>query len=257
MLKVLDHLWRLSCTGIAFIFLFGGGGLLAVTVFPVVHLLTRSFLQRRERNQYLIHIFFRTYVAMLRYSRLIDLRVEGERKLHDSAGCLVVSNHPSLLDVVLLMALIRRAQCVVKGELWESFFLGRLVRGAGYIRNDLPLDELLEACRTALANGTSLIIFPEGTRTVPSRRPQFRRGFANIATLLGAQIQLVTITCAPPTLIKGEKWWIIPSQRPTFRVLVGERLDAKAWLGCKYRSQAARQLLRHVERYYTEQLANG
>jgi 1-acyl-sn-glycerol-3-phosphate acyltransferase len=256
-LKALDHLWRLGGTGIAFILLFGGGALLAATAFPVVHLVTRSASQRRERNQYLIHIFFRAYVALLRCARLINLRVEGEQKLHQSAGCLIIANHPSLLDVVLLMALIRKAQCVVKGELWESFFLGRLVRGAGYIRNDLALDALLEACRTALATGHSLIIFPEGTRTVPSRRPQLRRGFANIATLLGAQIQLVTITCVPPTLVKGEKWWIIPPQRPTFRVMVGERLDSTAWLGCKYRSQATRKLLRQVEQYYAEQLANG
>jgi 1-acyl-sn-glycerol-3-phosphate acyltransferase len=256
-LRAVDHLWRLAGTGIAFVLLFVGGGLLAVTAFPVVELTTRSAVRRRERNQYLIHIFFRAYVAMLQYWRLIDLRIEGKRKLHESAACLIIANHPSLLDVVLLMALIRRAQCVVKRELWESFFLGRLVRGAGYIRNDLALDATLEACRTALANGHSIIIFPEGTRTLPSQRPHLRRGFANIAIMLAAQIQLVTITCVPPTLVKGEKWWIIPSRRPTFRVVVGDRLDAKAWLACKYRSQAARKLLRHVEHYYAEQLANG
>jgi len=70
---------------------------------------------------------------MLRFLRLIDLEVLGAEKLKDGAGRLVVANHPSLLDVVLLMALVRRAQCVVKKELWESRYLGRLVRDAGYI----------------------------------------------------------------------------------------------------------------------------
>jgi 1-acyl-sn-glycerol-3-phosphate acyltransferase len=253
----LNYIWRLAGTGVAFAALFGGGALLALTTFPIVHLTTPPGNRRRERNQVLIHLLFRLYIGMLQFLRLIDLEVSGADKLKDGAGRLIVANHPSLLDVVLLMALVRRAQCVVKKELWESRYLGRLVRGAGYIRNDLELDAMLTACRTALAEGNSLIIFPEGTRSVPREPIHLRRGFANIATLLQARIQLVTITCEPPTLVKGERWWIIPPRRPLFRVEVGDCLDAAGWLDCKYRSLAVRKLVRHVEDYYAERLGGG
>lgn len=256
-LNRLNYIWRLAGTGVAFAALFGGGALLALTTFPIVHLTTPPGNRRRERNQVLIHLLFRFYVGMLQFLRLIDLEVSGAEKLKDGAGRLIVANHPSLLDVVLLMALVRRAQCVVKKELWESPYLGRLVRGAGYIRNDLELDAMLTACRTALAEGNSLIIFPEGTRSVPHEPIRLRRGFANIATLLQARIQLVTITCQPPTLVKGENWWIIPPRRPLFRVEVGDCLDASGWLDCKYRSLAVRKLVRRVEDYYAERLSGG
>jgi 1-acyl-sn-glycerol-3-phosphate acyltransferase len=235
----------LAGTGVAFAALFGGGALLALTTFPIVHLTTPPGHRRRERNQVLIHLLFRFYVRMLQFLRLIDLEVSGAEKLKDGAGRLIVANHPSLLDVVLLMALVRRAQCIVKKELWESRYLGRLVRGAGYIRNDLEHE------------GNSLIIFPEGTRSVPREPMHLRRGFANIATLLQARIQLVTITCEPPTLVKGEDWWIIPPRRPLFRVEIGDCLDAASSLDGKYRSLAVRKLVRRVEDYYAERLSGG
>ena len=84
-----------------------------------------------------------------------------------------------------------------------------------------------------------------------------RRGFANIATLLQVPIQLVTITCDPPTLVKGENWWIIPHRRPLFRVEVGDYLDATSSLDCEYRSLTVRKLVRHVEDYYAERLGRG
>ena len=253
----LNYLWRLAGTGIAFATIFGGGAVLALTAFPIVHMITPPGHQRRERNQFLIHHVFRLYVRMLQLLRLIDLEVEGAEKLRDSRGCLIVANHPSLLDVVLLMALVRQSQCVVKKELWESPFLGRVVRSAGYIRNDLAFDPMLTACRNALAEGNSLIIFPEGTRTLVRGPMRLRRGFANIALHLQARIQLVTITCEPPTLVKGENWWMIPPRRPCFRVEVGDRLDTAGWLDCKYRSLAVRKLVRRVQDYYAERLSGG
>ncbi|MBP2292053.1 lysophospholipid acyltransferase family protein [Azospirillum rugosum] len=261
MVERLDRLWRLAGTGFAFAFLFGGGAVLALTAFPLVHAVTPPGPRRRERNQWLIHWAFRFYLWILVSLRVIAVEVVAAERLRDGGsgmkGEMIIANHPSLLDVVLLMALVPRAQCIVKKELWASPYLGNLVRGTGYIRNDLEPEALLDACRQALEAGNRLIIFPEGTRTVPGEPMRLRRGFANIATLLGAELQLVTITCSPATLIKGEPWWAIPSRRPRFRVEVGDRIDAKAWLGTQHRSLAARKLVRFIEQYYAERLAHG
>jgi len=132
-----------------------------------------------------------------------------------------------------------------------------VVRGAGYIRNDLDSAALLDACRAALDSGNHLIIFPEGTRSVPGEPIRFRRGFANIATTLGTEIQPVTISCSPATLTKGEKWWAIPNRRPRFRVEIGERLNTRLWLSCEQRPRAARKIVRHFEEYYAGRLGRG
>jgi 1-acyl-sn-glycerol-3-phosphate acyltransferase len=253
MRRRIDRLWRLGGTGIAFAFIFFGGGLLAATLLPVLAVIPGN---QRDRVQAIIRLNFRFYMSMLQWLGLLQLEIEGAERLKSSGGRIIVANHPSLLDVVMLMALVPRAQCIVKHELWNSFLLGGLMRRAGYIRNDLEPDAMVEACRTALDQGYSLIIFPEGTRTRPGSLPRFRRGFANLATLAGASIQLVIITCDPPTLVKGESWWRIPERKPLFRLVVDDCLDANMYLGYSYRSIAARKLVGYLEAHYAEKLRN-
>jgi 1-acyl-sn-glycerol-3-phosphate acyltransferase len=250
-LKRINYCWRLVATGGAFASLFFGGAVLAMTLLPVLALFPG---RRHQRVQLIVHGLFYFYIWTLRHLGLLTLETEGSEKLAQSGGRLVVANHPSLLDVVLLMAFIPKAQCIVKHELWDHWLLGPLVRGAGYIRNDLDPLALVASCRVALDQGSSLIIFPEGTRTLPGTPPRLRRGFANIATLTGAAIQLVVITCDPPTLIKGEPWWRIPPHKPLFRLVVAEILDANSYLRYDYRSIAARKLVQFVESYFAEKL---
>lgn len=251
MRRRIDRLWRLGGTAFAFSFIFFGGGLLAATLLPVLALVPGN---QRERVQAIIRLSFRFYLFTLQGLGVIRVEIEGRERLNTTGGRIIIANHPSLLDVVMLMALVPRAQCIVKHELWNSLLLGRLMRRAGYIRNDLAADELVEACRAALDQGLSLIIFPEGTRTQPGSMPRFRRGFANLATLAGATIQLVVITCDPPTLVKGEPWWRIPARKPHFRLVVDECLDANMYLRYRYRSIAARKLVAYLEAHYAEKL---
>jgi 1-acyl-sn-glycerol-3-phosphate acyltransferase len=253
----MNRLWRIAATGMFFALLFGGGAVMAVTAFPAVHLTTRCPQTRRERNQLVIHKAFRIYVVLLQAMRVLDLNIIGAEKLNRPGGRMIVANHPSLLDVVFLMSLVRRSQCIVKAELWESSTLGRLVRGAGYIRNDLEPEAMLAACRHSIDAGETLLVFPEGTRSVPGEPVAFRRGFANIATLLGAEIQTVVITCNPPTLTKGEKWWTVPIHKPLFVVEVGELIRTSEWVGAEPRSIVSRRLTRHVNNFFAVRLSDA
>lgn len=257
MFSRLDRTYRTLGTGFFFAALFGGGAAIAAIAFPIIGLTTREAGRRRERKQYLIHLLFRTYIGAMRLMRLASFDFRGLERLHDAPGRMLIANHPSLLDVVILMALIPRAQCIVKQSLWDNPYLGRLVRGAGYISNALPSEQLLAACRESIEQGACLIIFPEGTRTTPGEPMRLQRGFANIALLLGIEIQLVTITCTPATLLKDQPWYAIPPRRPVFCVDVGEMISVRHMLESHERPLAARKLVRMVAAYYESKLANG
>ena len=236
---------------LAFIFL--GGGLLAAVI-PFVQALLSA--PPCERTQFLIHISFRFYIRVLQLFGLIHLKIEDAQNFTKLGGTIVIANHPSLLDVVILMALIPKAQCIIKHELWDRGFLGGLLRKAGYIRNDLAPETLVKTCKASLDEGRCLIIFPEGTRTSPGALPQFQRGFANIATLTETSIQPVFIDCNPPFLFKGEPWWHIPRQTPRFRIILGKRLDAHAYSLYGRRGIAARKLVKSLELYYEDRMRN-
>lgn len=253
MLKLLDRLYRQAATGFAFACFFLGGSVLAGVIFPVLAWFPHH---RRQRVQQVLRSIFRLYLAMLRGLGLIRLEIDGAQRLDSCHGRLIIANHPSLLDVVILMALTPNAQCIIKHELWNNRFLGGVMRRAEYIRNDLEGGALIEACRRSLDEGSNIIVFPEGTRSRPGTMPRFHRGFANIATLTGAEILPVVITCDPPTLTKGEPWWVVPARRPTFRVAVGECLEANGYMTDRYRSMDSRRLVERMEAYYAERLAD-
>jgi 1-acyl-sn-glycerol-3-phosphate acyltransferase len=249
--------WRALATGFSFAVFFGGGALAALTIFPLLGLLTSDPSKRHRRTRQVIRRLFQSYLLMLKMLRVLEIDISGTNALRSIKGHVVVANHPTLLDVVLLMALIPRVQCIVKHQLWTSRYLGGVVRQAGFIRNDLLPDELLSACRTAMHEGANLIIFPQGTRSSPSEPFRFHRGVANIALQAGADIQTVAIKCVPLFLTKSDKWWRVPSCRPHFSVTVGDILSIRNITEGLSRPLAARAVVRRLETYYAGILSGG
>lgn len=248
----LRHLWRVLATGFSFAVLSIGGFVLAVTAIPFAGLLAPDAATRRRRAQRIIRASFRLYIWMLRRLGLITFQVIGEQDIAEIRGKIVIANHPTLLDTVLVMSLLPNAQCVVKHQLWKHPLLGALVRAAGYVRNDLPAEELLAACRDALRAGGNLVIFPEGTRSIPGRPCRLHRGFAHIATLAEADLSLIRISCSPITLIKNEAWYRVPDRTPHFCVEMVETLEIEPFMQGSPRPLAARRLVSHVERRFAE-----
>lgn len=63
-------------------------------------------------------------------------------------------------------------------------------------------DTLLPASRQRLQQGDTILIFPEGTRTVPGEKMQLQRGAANIAVRCGSDLRVVVIRCTEHMLGK-------------------------------------------------------
>jgi 1-acyl-sn-glycerol-3-phosphate acyltransferase len=232
-------------TGLAFATLGVGGVILALTVIPAATLFVDDELRRNRRAQSIIHASFRFY-----------LEVIGGDKLSDCRGKLVVANHPTLLDIVILMALLPDAKCVGKRQLWRNPMLRPVVSAAGYIRNDCEPELLIEKCRASLLAGYNLIIFPEGTRSVPGQPLHFQRGFAHILIASGASLRTVFITCDPVTLVKGEPYYKIPDSPPHFRIEVDDEIDAARYASpaAGSRTLRARRLASEVESDYSRRL---
>ena len=84
------------------------------------------------------------------------------------------------VDVVLIASRLPNAVCVIKAALLDKLLFGAAARLAGYIRNDAPLEMVLQA-RAELRDGAQLVIFPEGSRTAVFPIDAFAPGTALIA----------------------------------------------------------------------------
>jgi 1-acyl-sn-glycerol-3-phosphate acyltransferase len=219
--------WRVFATGLVFV-LFGLGALfISLTVFPVMRLVSWNRDTARRRIQRGMQVTMWVFMETMRVLGILTYRVEGLERLR-VPGKLVVANHPTLIDVVMLVSLMPAVDCIVKRGLWRNPFLRWPVLWAGYLPNSEG-EELIDACASTLRRGHSLLVFPEGTRTVPGQPLRMQRGAAHIALAADAELLPVTITCEPPTLFKGNPWWRVPSRRFHLQVNVGLPVSAASF----------------------------
>tara|TARA_R110000824_G_scaffold390760_13_gene587875 strand:+ start:41551 stop:42321 length:771 start_codon:yes stop_codon:yes gene_type:complete len=248
-----EQAWRLVFTGLAFA-LFGiGGVLLSITVFPLLNVFVRDRDRRTSLAHAVVHWAFRAHVRYMVMFGVISVEFKGGEKLEGDRGTLMVANHPSLLDVVFLISVIKRAQCIVKYQIWRNPFMRGVVSASGFIRNDGDPETLVADCAADLAAGRNIVIFPEGSRTVPGEPMKLQRGVANIAVRTGAPIRLITISCVPPSLMKGLKWYEIPPVRSHFTITIHELIEMNSFMGDFSPSVAAR----HLNAYLLERLDGG
>lgn len=226
-LNGIDRAIRWAWTALSF-FLFGLGGLVAgMAVLPILALFVWDGDRRERMARSIVSQLFRVFIGFMALVGL-DWRLTGLDPDADRARCLVVANHPTLIDVVFLLALFPGASCVVKRAYWSNPFTFIVMRLARYIPNH-DTAQLIADSGARLRAGDCLVLFPEGTRTVPGQPPRFKRGAALIAIQAAADIQPVRIACTPLTLAKHMPWYRVPARRPAWHIEVLPRIPATSY----------------------------
>lgn len=245
------YCWRLIATGFCF-FCFGlGGVILGTLVLPLFFLYPFGKDKKARFSRKAIQLGFRAFIELMRGSGVLRYHLSGFDQLNRQHGQLIIANHPSLIDVVFLIAFIDNASCIVKRALFKNPLVMASITSAAYIPND-EATTLLDACVNCLNEGTNLIIFPEGTRTTPGINSKLQRGAARVALRAGTPLQTVIISCNPSTLTKAEKWYNIPAKRPLFILRVSSRIDVIDFTK-EQQPHAARELTRQIEDFFLQE----
>ncbi len=246
-----NYIRRLLATASAFTFFGIGGVLIPIVATPLLYLCYRSKTERQRRARWLINRVFLLFIHYMRVVGILEWRFEDLEKLQRK-GLLILANHPTLLDVVFLVALVPGANCIVKGELLRNPAMRGFVSMTGFIVNDSGAG-LVNSSAACLQAGVSLIIFPEGTRTRVGEELQFQRGAAHIALQAGVAPTPVIIRCNPPTLSKQHKWYDIPARKFRISINVQPDLPISEFSECQP-SLGARRLSKHLQDYFTGEL---
>jgi 1-acyl-sn-glycerol-3-phosphate acyltransferase len=248
---------RILATGFCF-GLFGLGGLLVLClVFPLLRLVCADPARSRQHARDMIHRSFRCFVRVMTVCGVISYEVRHGERL-DRHGLLIVANHPSLIDVVLLMALVRRPNCVVKASLRDNVFTRGPVLSAGFIIN-ADGTQLVQDCVASVRSGDNLIIFPEGTRSLEHNGDlnPLKRGAANIALRGNLALTPVVITVSEPMLGKGQSWYDAPCRRPHFVLSVEDDIVIAPYHSeavSALPSRAARVLSDDLKAFFTQEI---
>lgn len=219
-------LWR----GYEMLAMVVGLGLLALGCLHSIPLFALLYLVLPRRwhrpvSRRLIHWGFRLYLAALRIlcQVRLDLR-ELEPLRHERAPLIVIANHPSLLDAVLLLSVLPNASCVLKAALLHNPLFGVGARMAGYVSNEDPREMIRDSART-LQDGAQFILFPEGTRTTDFPLNPLSSACILLSKQSRVPLQAVLLEFSTPYL--GKHWGLLrpPALPLTIRARLGRRFE--------------------------------
>lgn len=157
----------------------------SILLFPVAVLVWAATVPFDSRLV-LLHRFTCFWGSLYTFTNpLWPVTVEGREHLRDDRPSVIVVNHQSLLDILVLFRLFRHFKWVSKIENFRVPCIGWNMRLNRYIelrRGDREsVVKMLDACRNTLAEGSSIMMFPEGTRSVDGRLRTFKPGAFQLA----------------------------------------------------------------------------
>lgn len=130
---------------------------------------------------------------------LLPVRVRGHEHLDTRASYVFVANHQGAFDIFLVLGFLgRNFKWMLKKSLRKVPLIGRACYDAGYIFVDKSgpkkIKETIDRARSILQGGTSLVVFPEGSRTYDGQMIPFKKGAFQLADQLQLAVVPVTIT---------------------------------------------------------------
>ena len=217
----------------------------AVFALPLWLVLPERFGARCGRRAILIGLRFYVWTLCLMGAYRLDLR--ALRTLHGGPPAVLAPNHPSLIDAVFIIAYGPKLACVTKSSLMNNVVLGAAPRLARYIRNEPPR-RMIRSAVEELEHGNSVLLFPEGTRTVQAPINPVNASVAIIARHANVPVQTLIVEQSTAFLSKGWSLFKRPSLPIIFRVRLGRRFEPP---------HDVRVLTEELERHFREELATS
>jgi 1-acyl-sn-glycerol-3-phosphate acyltransferase len=179
----------------------------------------------RTRGRYIWRVARRFWARWLVDYMGIRVTVEGGAGMDWSHPHIVVANHQSTLDILLLVSLLPSGRFVAKKEVLRYPVVGAAVRHGGQIVIDrADHAQAMAAIRQGLRAwpDSNLVFFAEGTRTRTGRLQPFKKGAFSIAREMALPILPVAISGTYDALPKGSLLRL--GRRPPVRIAFGAEI---------------------------------
>lgn len=169
-----------------------------------------------------VHKIARLWARMYLFFSGIDVSIKGTENIPD-LPCIFMCNHQSALDIYSLLACLPLSfRWVAKRQLFNIPFFGWAMKKAGYISLDRenPREALkaIEKAAAKIREGTNIIVFPEGTRSVDGVLLPFKKGVFSLAIQAGVPVVPVGIYGTSALQPKGS---LIPVKKGVIYINIG------------------------------------
>lgn len=151
-----------------------------------------------DRRLVLLHRFTCFWASLYTWlSPIWWVRIEGREKINPDVAYVMVANHQSFLDILVLFRLFAHFKWVSKIENFRVPAVGWNMSLNRYIKlrrgDKESIDQMLRHSEAALREGNSVMMFPEGTRSLDGKLKPFKHGAFTIAKRAHAPILPIII----------------------------------------------------------------
>ena len=174
-------------------------------IFCLLAILLSLFDKSGKLNRFYVHIPWSR--AILRVCG-IKVRVKGKKNVRDDVPTVFMCNHQSYFDIFALLGYLPADfKFIMKEELMKIPLLGLAMKRAGHI--GIKRENAREAIRSMdkvaerIRSGTSVVVFPEGTRSMDGRLQPLKKGGFHMALKSGCDIVPVAISNSCRIVTKG------------------------------------------------------
>jgi 1-acyl-sn-glycerol-3-phosphate acyltransferase len=156
-----------------------------ILLFPVA-LVIWAVTAPFDRQLRVLHLFTCWWASLYSWiNPAWTVRIEGRERIRPGATYVMIANHQSFADILVLFRLFAHFKWVSKVEIFRLPFIGWnmvLNRYVALRRGDRSsVAAMMRACASRLEEGSSIMIFPEGTRSTDGRLKAFKAGAFTLA----------------------------------------------------------------------------
>lgn len=171
--------------------LFGIGALvIGFVIFPIQKLALKENLKIKYSET--LQKSWQFFVWLLKSLKIIKIKSEDIEKLRNIKNSIIVSTHPSYIDILILISIIPHTTCFVADRLIRNPFFREIVNQL-FISEGQPLDKWLDDADKMISEGFNIIVFPMGIRHRKNEFPKIRRGAALIAEKTHKNIVMINM----------------------------------------------------------------
>jgi 1-acyl-sn-glycerol-3-phosphate acyltransferase len=123
-----------------------------------------------------------------------------------SKPAVIIANHQSHIDLPLVMMLNPKLLILTNDWVWNNIFYGMVVKFADYYPVSNDVEKGMDLMKARVAEGYSILIFPEGTRSETGKIQRFHKGAFYLAEKLGIDILPIQIHGANDCMTKKENF---------------------------------------------------
>lgn len=192
--------------------------------------------KRAHRLQGILRFAFGTMHAALHSLRVVDFDTRDLRTQIPDTPCVLVANHPTLMDVSALYASVPHLSSAVKPAIFRRFWVRPLLEQAAQFQGASPgpldLQRMLDDCVDRLRRGYRVLLFPEGTRSPAQGLAPFGRSAFEAAVRAEVPVVPLIISCTPRWLSKEQGLLRPPRALPRLRLRALEAIHPRSVGSC-------------------------